>query len=239
MVELRAYRDRADAGRILGEELRKELPEPGDALVLALPRGGVPIGFEVARLLGLPLDLMLVRKLGLPVQPELGMGAIASGGIRILNPEVVAMGGVDEATIERVERRERAELDRRSRAYRDDRAPPAIDGRTVILVDDGVATGSTMLAAIRAIRTRKPARVVVAVPVASPEVVARLGDEADLVVCPLQPSFFFAIGAWYEDFPQLTDEEVRDILGRAWQDEEPAVPRRNDHAVQHLDVPDR
>lgn len=233
MSQAAPYTDRAEAGRILAEALREKLPDPGDALVLALPRGGVPVGFEVAEALEVPLDLMLVRKLGLPGQPELAMGAIASGGVRVLNAEVVSLAGVPEATIASVERRERAELERREKAYRGDRPPARIEGRTIILVDDGVATGSTMTAAVRAVRERNPRRVVVAAPVASPEVAASLRGEADLVVCPRLPTPFFAIGCWYLDFPQLTDEDVARFLRRAWSGEDlralrgrPPTPRR-------------
>ncbi|NIP57271.1 MAG: phosphoribosyltransferase [Gemmatimonadetes bacterium] len=217
--EASGYSDRPEAGRRLAEALRRELPEPGDAIVLCLPRGGVPVGYEVARALGLPLDLLIVRKLGLPVQPELAMGAVASGGVRVLNPSVVSLADVDEETIEEVEREERAELQRRERAYRGDRPLPGLGGRTVILVDDGVATGSTIRAAIRAVRSREPEKIVAAVPVASPEGVKKLRKDADVVVCPLVPEFFAAIGSWYHDFPQLTDDEVRAILARAWEEE--------------------
>lgn len=219
-MEEESYRDRAEAGRRLAEALENALPEAGDAIVLALPRGGLPVAYEVARALELPLDLILVRKLGLPVQPELAMGAIASGGIRFVNRQVVSMAGVDEETIEAVEREERRELERRERAYRGDRPPPRLENRTVVLVDDGVATGSTLTAAIRAVRDRGAGKVVVAVPVSSPEAVGRLRGETDAVVCPLVPEFFMAIGSWYDDFSQLTDDEVRDILRRAWKEED-------------------
>jgi len=219
MWEASHFEDRADAGRVLAEAVRKALPQPADAIVLALPRGGVPVGYEVARPLGLPLDVMIVRKLGAPFQPELAMGAIASGGVRVLNPEVVALTDVGQDTIDRVEQGERAELERRETTYRGDRPLPRLEGRTLILVDDGVATGSTMLAAVEAVRSASPARVVVAVPVATPEVVKRLERSADLVVCPRRPVPFFAIGLWYRDFPQLTDEDVRSILHKAWSQE--------------------
>lgn len=221
------YRDRAEAGRRLAAALERELPDPGDAVVLALPRGGVPVADEVARALELPLDLMLVRKLGLPVQPELAMGAIASGGVRVLNEEVLALGAVSEETVRAVECREREELVRRERAYRGDRPRPALEGRTVVLVDDGVATGSTILAAIRAARSDGARRVVAAVPVASTQAARKLREEADLLVCPLVLDTFTAIGALYESFPQLSDDEVRAILERSWREE-----RRGDRVAE-------
>jgi len=214
------YLDRVDAGRRLAQELRGNLPDRADALVLALPRGGLPVGYEVARDLELPLDVLTVRKLGLPIQPELAMGAIASGGLRVLNETVLRMADVDETTLREVESRERRELERREKAYRGDRPVRTLEGRTVILVDDGVATGSTMLAAIRAVHTQRPRSVVVAVPVASPDVVGKLRAQADQVVCPLLPRDLVAIGVWYRDFPQLTDDEARAILQRAWREED-------------------
>lgn len=216
----RGYRDRADAGRMLADALRTELPDlrkkEADALVLAIPRGGLPVGYEVARALDLDLDLMMVRKVGLPVQPELAMGAIASGGIRVLNTDVVGMADVDDEVFDRVAARETEELERRERVYRGDHPPPELGDRTVILVDDGVATGSTLLAAVRAVRTRDPKRVVVAVPVASREASGKIRAEADRFVCPLVPEHFSAISQWYHEFPQLTDEEVQAILSEAW-----------------------
>ncbi len=192
------------------------LPDCHDPLVLALPRGGVPVAFEVARALGAELDLLLVRKLGTPGQPELAMGAIASGGIEILNPTVVQTLGIDRGTIDQVAETEYAELRRRERAYRGSRPLPRIEGRCVILVDDGLATGSTMRAAIAAVRQRHPARLVIAVPVAPPETMARLREEVDDVLVLLTPPYFAAVGQWYADFSQTTDEEVRALLQRAW-----------------------
>ncbi len=212
------YTDRGQAGRVLARALE---PWRGSRpLVLALPRGGVPVGHEVARALGGELDLMLVRKLGVPSQPELAMGAIASGGVRVLNPEVVASLGIEPETIEAVAAREEAELRRRERAYRGDRPWPELAGRTVILVDDGIATGATMRAAVAAARAQGPEEIVVAAPVAPPDTVERLRREADAVVVPETPEPFYAIGQWYLAFPQLTDEEVRGILRQAWQREE-------------------
>lgn len=174
------------------------------------------MGYEVARALDLDLDLMMVRKVGLPVQPELAMGAIASGGIRVLNTDVVGMADVDEEVFDKVAGRETEELERRERVYRGDRPPPVLSDRTVILVDDGVATGSTLLAAVRAARTRDPRRLIVAVPVASPEASEKIRAEADRFVCPLVPEYFFSISQWYDEFPQLTDAEVQEILAEAW-----------------------
>jgi putative phosphoribosyl transferase len=219
------YRDRIEAGRLLASRLdRHALADP---IVLALPRGGVPVATEVARALDAPLDVLIVRKLGFPGHRELAVGAIASGGARALNPEVAAL--VHPRELERIERRERAELERRERVYRGDRPLPALAGRTVILVDDGLATGATMRAAVAATRSRHPARIVVAVPVAPPDTVAVLRDEADEVVCPLSPEPFQAIGLWYDDFSQVEDDEVRELLEAAWRGErraaQPADPR--------------
>jgi putative phosphoribosyl transferase len=208
------FRDREEAGRRLGAELRRvaRLREP---VVLALPRGGVPVGFEVARALGAPLDILIVRKLGYPGQEELAIGAIASGGVRVLNEEVLASTGLPREAVERIAARERAELERRERAYRGDAPLPRVEGRSVILVDDGLATGATMSAAIAAVRQLDPAEVIVAVPVAPSETVSRLDREADLVICLETPRPFLAIGALYASFPQLRDEQVVELLERA------------------------
>jgi putative phosphoribosyl transferase len=208
-------RNRTEAGRDLGALLRAYRGRQ-DLLVLALPRGGVPIACELARSLGAPLDLLIVRKLGVPGQEELAMGAIASGGVRVLKPEVISALGLAERAIERVEARERQELERRERAYRGSRPRPAVEGKCVFLVDDGVATGATMRAAIAALRQSNPAKIVVAVPVAPPEAVEQLGQEADEVVCLATPEPFFAIGRWYVEFPQLDDAAVRELLAAAW-----------------------
>ena len=208
-------RDREAAGRALAEAL-KDYAGRHDVIVLALPRGGVPVGFEVARALGADLDLVLVRKLGTPGQEELAMGAIATGGARVLNDRVVQSLDIREDTIEAVAREEERELERRQQAYRGDRPLPRIRDRCVILVDDGVATGATMRAAIAALRQQRPARLVVAVPVAPPDTVRQLREEADEVVCPETPGDFGGISHWYRDFPQLIDDEVREILARAW-----------------------
>lgn len=208
------FRDRTDAGRRLAAELSAYAGQP-DLLVLALPRGGVPVGFEVARALRAPLDVFLVRKLGVPGHEELAMGAIASGGVRVMNPEVMEMLRVPDALVESVAAREQQELKRRESAYRDGRPAPEVRGRTVILVDDGLATGSTMRAAVAALREEGAERLIVAVPVAAPETCDAFRSEVDQVVCALTPDPFMAVGLWYEDFGQTTDAEVRELLARA------------------------
>jgi putative phosphoribosyl transferase len=208
------FRDRLQAGRRLAAALAPYAGRP-NLLVLGLPRGGVPVAYEVARALSAPLDVMLVRKLGVPGHEELAMGAIASGGIRVLSDDVVAAFGIPERVIATVAANEEEELDRRERAYRDDRPPVDVRGRTVILVDDGLATGSTMRAAAAALKAQHPERLVVAVPVAPSETCAILRREVDDVVCALAPEPFFAVGNWYDDFSQTSDEEVRDLLRAA------------------------
>ncbi len=206
--------DRQAAGRALAEALGKYAGRD-DVIVLALPRGGVPVAAEIAKALDAPLDVMLVRKLGAPWQPELAMGAIASGGIRVMNPEVVRGLGVSREAVEQVAREELEELERRERAYRGDRPWPDLAGRCVILVDDGLATGATMQAAIEAVRAQEPACIVVAVPVAPPDTVRALEPLVDEVICLFQPEPFMAIGQWYRDFSQLTDAEVKALLAEA------------------------
>jgi len=208
------FADRRDAGRALAEALalRDDLEDP---VVIALPRGGVPVGREVARALGSPLDIMVVRKLGLPQQPELAMGAVASGGIRVLNREVLREAAVPDAVLDKVARGESREVERRERAFWGDRAPYELDGRTVILVDDGLATGSTVRAAIQAARDRGAAGVIVAAPVAPAETVQLLRREADEVVCLATPDPFVAISLWYRSFPQVDDREVQRLLDDA------------------------
>jgi putative phosphoribosyl transferase len=207
--------DRIQAGRLLGSALGAYRGR-NDVLVLALPRGGVPVACEVAEALGAQVDLIIVRKLGTPGQEELAMGAIASGGVRVLNRDVIEPLRIPERVIAEVERRERAEIERREHAYRGQRPRPEVAGQCVILVDDGVATGATMRAAIAALRQAKPSRLVVAVPVAPPDTVEVLRGEADEVVCLATPEPFMAIGCWYVAFPQLSDEEVRSRLARSW-----------------------
>jgi putative phosphoribosyl transferase len=208
------FRDRRDAGRILATYLRAYAGQP-DVLVLALPRGGVPVGFEVATALGAPLDVFLVRKLGVPGHEELAMGAIASGGVQVPNPSVLHQLEIPAATLEAVAAREGRELERRERAYRDDRPPPVVAGRTVILVDDGLATGATMRAAVAALRLQHPARLVAAVPVGAPETCAELRREVDELVCVVTPDEFYAVGLWYKDFSPTTDADVRALLAEA------------------------
>jgi putative phosphoribosyl transferase len=191
-------------------------------LVLALPRGGVPVAYEVAKSLGAPLDVFLVRKLGLPGHEELAMGAIATGGARVLNYEVVRGLDIPSRMIDEVAAREQRELARRERAYRDDRPAPDVQGRTVILVDDGLATGSTMRAAVVALRQQHPARIVIAVPAAASSVCAELGAEVDEIVCAVTPEPFYAVGLWYADFSPTSDDEVRDLLQRASGTSEPS-----------------
>lgn len=205
------YPDRRAAGQALAARLGHCEHVPG-VLVLALPRGGVPVAHEVARELGLPLDVFIVRKLGVPGHEELAMGAIASGGVRVLNRQVIDDLGLPEEAIEAVTAAELAELQRRERLYRAQRPPLDLLGRTVILVDDGLATGSTMRAAVAAVREQGAARVIVAVPVAPPDTCDMLAGQADEVICPLRPHGFEAVGQWYEDFAQTTDEEVRALL---------------------------
>jgi predicted phosphoribosyltransferase len=221
-AEGRIYRDRVEAGRALASLLRDYADRP-DVTVLALPRGGVPVAFEVARALHAPLDVFLVRKLGVPGHEELGMGAVASGGVIVLNEQVVRALGIPSRAIESVAEREQRELERREHVYRGDRPPPNVRGRTVILVDDGLATGGTMLAAVRALRQEQPARIVVAVPIAARETCDLLRQEADEVVCAATPEPFHAVGVWYQDFTQTSDNEVRELLART---AEAAVPAK-------------
>ncbi|MBI2187809.1 MAG: phosphoribosyltransferase [Acidobacteria bacterium] len=209
--EERPFENRRAAGRALAALLR-HYADRHDVLVLALPRGGVPVAYEAAQALGAPLDLFLVRKLGTPGHRELAMGAIASGGVRVLNDQIVRWYGITPADLETVAREEERELERREAAYREGRDPAPVAGRTVILIDDGLATGSTMRAAVQAVRQRQPARVVVAVPVGAPQTCDELSAIADEVVCARMPEPFAAVGQWYLDFDQTTDEEVRDLL---------------------------
>lgn len=206
--------NRVAAGRALADAVSERCNDR-DALVLALPRGGVPVAAEVARRIGAELDIMLVRKLGVPGQPELAAGAIASGGIRVSNPDVIGSLRISEAELEEVAAREQRELERRERLYRGERPRPRISGRCVILVDDGVATGATMRAAIAALRRQNPSRLIVAVPVAAPDTADRLIREADDLICLATPSPFWAIGQWYRNFSQTDDDEVCRLLREA------------------------
>jgi putative phosphoribosyl transferase len=209
----RVFGDRTEAGRLLAAKLAKYADKP-DVLVLALPRGGVPVGHEVSRALHAPMDVFIVRKLGVPGHEEFAMGAVASGGVRVLNEQVVNALGIPDYVIEAVAAWEQRELERRERLYRGNRPPPEVRGKTVILIDDGLATGSTMLAAVQALRKLGPAKIVVGVPVASPDTCELLKSEVDEIVCAATPEPFYAVGLWYRDFSQTTDEEVRELLER-------------------------
>jgi len=204
--------DRAEAGRRLGDCLRRFRDE--DPVVLGLPRGGVVVAAEVARMLGAPLDAILVRKLSVPSQPELGMGAVGEGGVRVLNDEVVSLARVNDKELADEELRQRGELERQARTYRGDRPPIPLAGRTAIIVDDGIATGSTARAACQVARAHGARRVVLAAPLAPPDVVDALHGDADEVVVLEQPTRLYAIGQWYDDFSQTTDDEVVRLLGR-------------------------
>jgi putative phosphoribosyl transferase len=212
----RAFLNRAEAGRVLAEKLEK-YANRDDVIVLGLPRGGVPVAYEVANRLRVSLDVFIVRKLGVPGFEELAVGAIASGGVRVLNKDVArALPNVDQI-IELVTARETAELERREQEYRDGRPAPELRNRTVILVDDGLATGATMRAAVKALRQRDVAKIVVAVPVGAQETCRELEQVADETICATAPMFFHAVGQYYEDFSQTSDQEVRELLARAAQ----------------------
>src|SRR5213593_2884457 len=212
----RAFPNRIEAGRLLADELEK-YADRDDVIVLGLPRGGVPVANEVATRLRAPLDVFIVRKLGVPGFEELAVGAIASGGVRVLNEDVMrAIPNVDEV-IELVTAKETAELERREQSYRDGRPAPELRDRVVILVDDGLATGATMRAAVAALRQRGVAKIVVAAPVGAPDTCRELEQEADETICAITPEFFQAVGQYYEDFSQTSDEEVRELLSRAAQ----------------------
>lgn len=211
---MRRFRDRVEAGRELGALLARRFRGRDDVLVLGLPRGGVVVAREVAELLEAPLDVLVVRKLGFPGQDELAIGAIASGGVQVLNEGLLVQTGLPRDRIEAVVARERAELERREELYRGERAPPELAGKVVIVVDDGLATGATMLAAVEALRSRSPARIVVAVPTAPRQTCEALADVADDVICLRQPDPFYAVGLSYEDFAEVSDDEVRRLLAR-------------------------
>jgi predicted phosphoribosyltransferase len=205
------YRDRIEAGKHLAAHLA-HYANRDDLLVLALPRGGVPVAYEVAKALRAPLDIFLVRKLGVPGYEELAMGAIATGGVRVLNDDVVEQLFIPAGVIDSVSANELRELERRERAYRGNRPEPEVRGKTVILVDDGLATGSTMRAAVAALRQQRPARIIVAVPVSAPQTCNEYRMGVDEIVCATTPEPFYGVGRWYKDFSQTTDEEVRDLL---------------------------
>jgi putative phosphoribosyl transferase len=214
MDDYQAFTDRRDAGRVLASRLASYAGRD-DVIVLALPRGGVPVAYEVASALRVPMDVFLVRKLGTPGHRELAMGAIASGGVRVLNEDVVQWYGISEPAIERIVGEEQEELVRRERAYRGDRPAPDLASRIVILIDDGLATGSTMRAAAQAVRAHNPARVVIAVPVGAAQTCGELGTVADEVICARTPEPFSAVGQWYLNFEQTDDDEVRELLQKS------------------------
>ncbi len=206
------FRDRVEAGQLLGKAVADLVSDRSNLIVLALPRGGVPVGYEVARALGVPMDVFIVRKLGVPGHEELAMGAIASGGIRVMNDDVLRYVPVSKNAIEAVSARELTELARRERSYRGSKPPLDVSGKMVIVVDDGLATGSTMRAAVRALRQEKAGSIIVAVPVAARETCEDFFREVDDIVCLRKPDPFQAVGLWYDDFSQTTDEEVHKLL---------------------------
>jgi putative phosphoribosyl transferase len=210
------FKDRSDAGRKLAQKLTDYVHRP-DVLVLALPRGGVPVAYEVATALHAPLDVFLVRKLGVPGHEELALGAVASGGVQVLNRELIEELGLAQSQLEAVVAKELHELERREHAYRDNRPVPEIRGRIVILVDDGLATGASMWAAVVALKQQQPDYLIAAVPIAAPQTCAAFRDDVDEIVCAVTPEPFYAVGLWYEDFGQTTDDEVRDLLAHAAQ----------------------
>jgi predicted phosphoribosyltransferase len=224
------FHDRREAGRRLVDKLRGYEGFEG-LVVLALPRGGVPVGYEIARGLGAPLDVFIVRKLGLPGREELAMGALASGGVRVLNQRLVKRLGIPEELIERVATEEGKEIARREREYRGGRPPLSVQGKTVLLIDDGLATGATMRAGVLALRGRAPQEIIVAVPVASADTCEALRSDADDVVCAMTPKPFRAVGLWYEHFEQTSDDEVRELL-RAVMGTETATPAAHDRREQ-------
>jgi predicted phosphoribosyltransferase len=217
------FRDRSDAGRRLGEQLRRQRFS-GAPIVLGLPRGGVPVAYEIAAALGAPLDVLIVRKLGAPFHPELAVGAIAHGGIAVYNDDLLAMLRLTPDSMQPIRAAEQKELARRERIYRGERPPPEIGGKSVILVDDGVATGATMVAAVRATRALEPREIIVAVPTSARESLARLEAVTDRVVVIETPEPYVAVGAWYKDFSQLTDDEVLAYLERSRRDEKHPTP---------------
>jgi len=238
MADIRHFKNRTEAGRLLAKRLGEYARRP-DAVVLALPRGGVPVGFAVAQRLGIALDILIVRKLGMPGHEEFAMGAVGSGGVRVLQSGVPGLMGVTAHDVDLVTARELAELQRRERAYRGGRPPLDLAGRSVILVDDGVATGSTMLAAIEVARKLGPRSLVLAVPVAPPDTAAALAARVDDLVCLSTPLQFRSVGQWYDTFGQTSDEEVQDLLATAWHDEATAGARPTGGANHETNDPHR
>jgi putative phosphoribosyl transferase len=219
MFENYRFKDRTQAGKLLGQRL-SIYAHRDDVVVLALPRGGVPVGFAVASTLGAELDILIVRKLGMPGHEEYAIGAIGSGGVRVLQPGVPGLMGVTLAQVEAITAREQAELIRRERLYRGARAAVQLQGRTVILVDDGIATGATMQAAVQLARKQGAGRIVVAVPVAPPDTLAAMAPQVDELACLEEPLFFRSVSQWYREFGQTSDEEVQDLLATAWRKHE-------------------
>ena len=219
------FQDRSEAGQFLATRVVRHAGDPS-LLVLAMPRGGVPVAYEVAKVLKAPLDIFLVRKLGVPGYEELSMGAITSGGARVLNHEIIQRLGISEKVIEAITQEKLQDLERRERIYRGKREPLTIEGRTVILVDDGLATGASMRAAVHALKTKQPKKIIAAVPIGSADTCNQIRGEADEVVCGMTPDPFYAVGAWYSDFMQITDEEINQLLNHA------AHERRIDYVRQ-------
>jgi predicted phosphoribosyltransferase len=208
------FKDRRDAGRVLAQRL-SAYADRSDVIVLALPRGGVPVAYEVALALNVPLDIFIVRKLGLPGREELAIGAIASGGVQVLNEDIIHALNLPEEMINRIAQQELQELGRREQSYRGDRPTPDVHNKTIILVDDGLATGASMRAAVTGLRAHAPARIVIAVPTAAPEICDAFKFEVDEMICAMTPDPFDGVGRWYEDFSQITDEQVRTFLEEA------------------------
>jgi putative phosphoribosyl transferase len=216
------FQDRKDAGQILATQLTR-YANRDDVQVLALPRGGVPVAYEVAKQLNAPLDIFLVRKLGVPGHEELAMGAIASGGVTFINQDIVDYLRIPKVMIDAVAQNEQLELERREQAYRGDRPPPNVTDRIAILIDDGLATGSTMRAAAESLRLQSPKRIVVAVPVSSPETCDAFRSEVDEIICAATPEHFHGVGLWYDNFSQTSDQEVRELMRRATQHQQHAA----------------
>ena len=230
------FEDRFDAGRFLARQLQHHADSP-NTVVLALPRGGVPVAYEIARAIDAPLDVFVVRKLGAPGYEELAMGAIATGGVRVFNEEVIHHLGVSQSWIDATIREQEEELQRREQAYRGERPPAELRNRTVILVDDGLATGASMRAAVRALRLRHPAGITVAVPIGSRDTCDQFRSEVEEVVCGRTPEPFHAVGAWYRDFTQTTDDEVRELLDRAAHERRARRVREHNHATEFAGLP--